>query len=78
MESSKVQGTLGKMALRIKVVDLNGNRISFAKATGRYWLSILMAFIPFLNFIAFLMAAFTQKKQTLYDKICNTTDVKGR
>ena len=35
MESSSKQATLGKMALGIKVTDLQGNRISFWRATGR-------------------------------------------
>jgi len=37
MESSGNQGTLGKMACGIKVVDLNGQRISFGKATARFF-----------------------------------------
>lgn len=34
MESSSRQATLGKMALALKVTDLEGRRISFARATG--------------------------------------------
>ena len=76
MESSGKQGTLGKMALGLRVVDMDGNKISFARATGRYWLSFVMAIIPILNFIAYIMAGFTERKQTLYDKICSTTVIK--
>jgi len=64
MESSRHQGTLGKMALGIKVTDLNGNRISFARANGRFfgkWVSGAV-----MN-IGYLMAAFTEKKQALHD-----------
>ena len=42
LESSKLQGTLGKAALDISVTDLEGRRVSFGRATGRYfgkWLS---------------------------------------
>ncbi|MGB7331800.1 MAG: RDD family protein, partial [Terriglobales bacterium] len=42
MESSSYQATLGKMIFGLKVTDLNGNRISFERATGRHfakWLS---------------------------------------
>ena len=42
MESSSYQATLGKMIFGMKVTDLYGNRISFARATGRHfakWLS---------------------------------------
>ena len=35
MESSKNQATLGKMALGLKVTDLEGNPINFGRATGR-------------------------------------------
>ncbi len=64
MEASANQGTLGKMALGIKVTDLDGNRISFGKATGRYFGKIVSGMI--LN-IGFIMAGFTEKKQALHD-----------
>ena len=64
MESSAIQATLGKMALGIKVVDLEGNRISFAKATGRYFGKAISFLILFIGFI---MVAFTKKKQGLHD-----------
>ena len=37
MESSPTQGTLGKMALGIKVTDIEGNKIGFGKASGRHF-----------------------------------------
>jgi uncharacterized RDD family membrane protein YckC len=64
MEISVNQGTLGKMALGIKVTDLNGNRISFGKATGRYFGKILSSMIFMVGYI---MAGFTEKKQALHD-----------
>ena len=69
MESSKYQATLGKMALGIKVVDLNGNRVSFLRATGRHFSKIVSMMI--LG-IGFLMIAFTKNKQGLHDKISNS------
>ncbi|MEO5569913.1 MAG: RDD family protein [Bacteroidia bacterium] len=69
MESSKHQATPGKMALDVKVTDLQGNRISFAKATGRYFGKILSSLI---FYIGYLMAAFTEKKQALHDKLADT------
>lgn len=66
MESSSRQATFGKLALGIIVTDLDGDRISFPRATGRY-------FAKFLSFlilgIGFLMAGFTKKKQALHDII---------
>lgn len=66
MESSKMQATLGKLALGIQVTDLNGNRISFGRATGRYFAKILSGLI--LG-IGYLMAGFTKRKQALHDII---------
>lgn len=64
MESSFRQGTIGKIALGLRVTDLNGERISFLRATGRYFGKILSGMILM---IGYLMAAFTDKKQALHD-----------
>ena len=64
MESSPTQGTLGKMALGIKVTDLEGNRVGFGKATGRYFGKIISML---LLLIGYIMVAFTEKKQGLHD-----------
>jgi len=74
MESSAKQATLGKMALGIRVTDLDGNRITFGKATGRYFAKILSALI--LG-IGFLMVAFTERKQGLHDMLAGTLVVRG-
>ena len=66
MESSHRQGTVGKIALGIKVTDMDGNRIRFSKATGRFFGQVLSAFI--LG-IGYLMAAFSEKKQSLHDRL---------
>jgi uncharacterized RDD family membrane protein YckC len=36
MESSSRQGTLGKMAMNLAVTDLDGRRLTFARASGRF------------------------------------------
>ncbi len=64
MESSATQGTLGKMALGIIVTDMNGDRITFGKATGRFFGKIVSSLI--LG-IGFLMCAWTENKQCLHD-----------
>lgn len=63
-ESSSRQATPGKMAMGIKVTDIQGNRISFGRAMGRYLGKIISNLL--LGF-GFLMAGFTQKKQALHD-----------
>ena len=69
MESSKHQGTLGKMALGLIVTDLQGRPISFAHASGRYFAKIITGLIPFG--IGYAMAGFTEKKQALHDMIAS-------
>ena len=73
MESSANQATVGKIALGIKVTDLEGNRISFGRALGRSLAKIISAVILL---IGYLMAAFTERKQALHDKIAGTLVVK--
>jgi uncharacterized RDD family membrane protein YckC len=69
MESSSAQATLGKMALGIIVTDYEGERISFARATGRLLAKILSGLILLIGYI---MAGFTEKKQALHDMIAGT------
>ena len=49
MESSERQATVGKLALGIKVTDMNGHRISFLNATGRYFGKIISNLIFFIG-----------------------------
>ncbi len=64
MESSNKQATLGKLALGIVVTDLSGGRVTFGRATGRYFGKIVSGLIFYIGFI---MAGFTEKKQALHD-----------
>jgi uncharacterized RDD family membrane protein YckC len=73
MMSSEWQATVGKRVMSIVVTDLQGSRISFARATGRHFAKYLSAF---LLGIGFVMAAFTSKKQALHDIIAETTVLK--
>ncbi|MBS1174432.1 MAG: hypothetical protein H6R05_563 [Burkholderiaceae bacterium] len=69
MESSASQATIGKMLMGIKVTDMNGHRISFARASGRFFGKALSKLIVYIGFI---MAAFTEKKQGLHDILAKT------
>jgi hypothetical protein len=69
MESSESQATLGKKILGLKVTDEFGQRMSFGRATGRYFSKFISSLI--LG-IGYLMAAFTDRKQALHDKIAST------
>ncbi len=69
MEASAHQGTLGKIALGLFVTDLQGRRISFGRASGRFFAKIVTGLIPF--FIGYIMAGFTEKRQALHDMIAS-------
>ena len=73
LESSTRQASLGKMALGLRVTDLEGRRLSFARASGRYFASILSKLV--LG-IGFLMIAFTERKQGLHDMLAGTLVVR--
>lgn len=75
MESSAQQGTLGKMAVSIKVTDMNGDRISFGNATGRFFGKIISGLILCIGYI---MVGFTENKQGLHDMMAGTLVVQKR
>lgn len=64
LESSPWQASLGKRMLGLLVTDLEGKRISFGRASARYFCSLLSSFILMAGFI---MIAFTRQKQGLHD-----------
>lgn len=70
-----MQGTLGKMICKIRVTDLNGERISLVKATGRFFGKYLSGF---LLGVGYIMAAFTERRQALHDKMAGTLVLEGR
>ncbi len=72
LESSARQATLGKMACGIKVADLQGQRISFGRASGRHFAEWITG-MTWL--IGYLMVAFTKKRQALHDMIAETVVV---
>lgn len=73
-ESSAAQATLGKRAMGIKVADMQGERISFLRATGRHFGKFISSIILF---IGFLMMLWDDKKQTLHDKMAGTLVTKS-
>lgn len=70
MESSSRQATLGKAMLSLRVTDMSGQRISFARATGRYFSKIVTNLVPLA--IGWILAGFTERKQALHDFIAGT------
>jgi uncharacterized RDD family membrane protein YckC len=69
MESSTYQGTLGKRALSLKVVNTRQQRISYPQALGRYFAE---SFLSPILFIGYLMIAFDGCKRGLHDRMSGT------
>jgi uncharacterized RDD family membrane protein YckC len=69
MMSSTWQATLGKKALGLWVTDEAGDRISFARASGRHFAKYISALILCFGY---LMAAFMDRKRALHDILAGT------
>src|SRR6202140_5081739 len=69
MESSSWQATLGKKALNLRVTDLYGARISFARASGRHFAKLITGLIPLG--VGFMLAGLTERRQALHDMIAS-------
>lgn len=73
LESSSWQATLGKKALGLYVTDLTGARLTFGRASGRFFAGRGIAYVPSVGGLYFLidciMAGVTEKKQAVHDMI---------
>lgn len=69
LESGEKQATWGKQALGLYVTDLTGNRVTFGRASGRFFAKFITGIIPLG--IGYMMAGFTERKQALHDMIAN-------
>ena len=65
----KYGATLGKMAMKIKVVRPDGSPVSWGQAAGRFFAKILSHLI---FYIGYLMAFWDPERRALHDQICNT------
>ncbi len=72
-ECGEHQATFGKRAMGIIVTDLDGQRLTFGRATGRHFAKIPSSIICMIGYI---MAAFTEKKQALHDMIAGALVVR--
>jgi len=61
--------TLGKMAMKVKVVNVDGSPLSAGQAWGR---EIVRAVLGFLYIVDYIPAFFTQQKTTLHDMAAKT------
>lgn len=74
-EASSLQATLFKRLFKIKVVDINGNRISFLRSFSRNICKILSTLILSIGFI---MALFTKNGQALHDICANCRVIESK
>jgi uncharacterized RDD family membrane protein YckC len=74
-ESSQWQATPGKRVLRLYVTDTEGRRITFWRASLRYFCRKISE-ITFL--VGYFIAGFTEKKQALHDILANTLVMRRR
>jgi uncharacterized RDD family membrane protein YckC len=72
-ESSKLQGSFGKHLMGIKIVNLNGERISFFRAMARNLVKIIPQYINFFIYIVvYITIPFDKKKRGIHDMLCKT------
>jgi len=69
LESGEKQATWGKQALGLYVTDLMGNRVTFGRASGRFFAKMVTGMIPLG--IGYIMAGFTERRQALHDMIAS-------
>lgn len=65
----------GKLALGLKVTDLQGGRISLSRAIGRELAKIVSSQTFYIGFI---VAGFSERKQALHDILARTLVVSTR
>ncbi|MCX7935120.1 MAG: protein kinase, partial [Planctomycetota bacterium] len=75
LESSAKQATLGKRVLHIFVADSHGRRLSFLRASGRYFGHILCWSLA--GGAGFLPAIFTERRQGLHDWLSDCVVLQG-
>jgi uncharacterized RDD family membrane protein YckC len=69
MESSSWQATVGKRVLRLRVTDMNGARVTFARASGRHFGKLITGMIPLG--VGFALAGLTERRQAIHDMLAS-------
>jgi uncharacterized RDD family membrane protein YckC len=71
-ECSTPQATFGKRVLRVQVTDLDGRRISFGRASGRFFARLIPTFG-----LGYCMALLTRRRQALNDVVARCLVVRA-
>lgn len=72
-ESGRYRATFGKRICGLSVTGMNGERITFVRASVRFFGKFISSAIMMIGFI---MAAFTERHQALHDLIAETLVIK--
>lgn len=75
MECSPKQATLGKIILKIKICDMQGNRIGFMRSL---WRNVAKIFSVAPFFIGYLYSFFNKQQQCMHDMLAGTLVMKDR
>lgn len=76
MHGSKKQATLGKMALGIRVICPDGRDVTFGRAIGRYFASILSQWTLYVGYLMYFTDP--EEHRTLHDRIAGTRVIRKR
>jgi uncharacterized RDD family membrane protein YckC len=77
-EGSPLHATPGKLALRLRVTDMDGNGLSFGRSAARNAVRLVNIFTPIVPFFCYIPVAWTQRKQGLHDMLAHALVVNGR
>ncbi|HET6431514.1 RDD family protein [Dyella sp.] len=77
-EASSWQATPGKMALSLRVTDIDGNRLSMGRSAARNAVRLLNIVTSLIPFLCYLVVAFTPRKQGLHDMLAKALVLNGR
>lgn len=75
MECGIKQATYGKQLIKIRVCDMEGNRLTFGHSAGR---NLAKIFSMLTFFVGYLYIFFNKKQQGLHDIIAGTLVIKDR
>jgi uncharacterized RDD family membrane protein YckC len=66
----KYGATPGKMICKIKVVTADGGKLSYGRATGRFFAELLSGMICYIGYL--MVLSDKEERRALHDRICNT------
>lgn len=76
-EASRWQATPGKLVLRLRVTDMNGKKLSIARASLRNVVRLANLITGLIPFVCYITVAWTQRKQGLHDLAAHALVLNG-